>query len=113
MMLGGETVTFVTVTESGDPGYLGIKTKTRVETAVTGCRFRPLNADEAPDAATNTAVGVWKCTAPPEAAALAAASTGEVKVNGVTYQIDGPIMPKRTRSGVLHHITIMCKRQAG
>lgn len=113
MMLGGQTVTFVTVTESGEPGYLGIKQETPTEVVVEGCRFRPLNADETPAGQTDVASGYWKCTAPPEAAAVAALSTGELKVDGVTYEIDGPVMPKRTRSGVLHHVTILCKKQDG
>lgn len=110
---GTQTVTFVTVTESGDPGYLGMKTETRTETPVEGCRFRPLNADETPDGTTDISTGMWKCTAPPEAAVLAAESTGELKVDGVTYQIEGPVMPKPDMAGNLHHVTILCKKQDG
>lgn len=110
---GGTTVTFVAVTESGDAGYLGLKTKARAETAVAGCQFQPAKSSETPDGQTDVATEVWRCTAPPVAAVLAATPGGEVKVGGVTYQIDGPIMPKHKRDGSVHHVTVMCKRQAG
>lgn len=113
MSFGGQSVTFVAVAESGDPGYLGLKTKTRTDTAVAGCRFRPATSAETPDGQTDVATGVWKCTAPPAAAVLAAKPGGEVKVGGVTYQIDGPIMPKYAMDGTVHHVTVMCKRQVG
>lgn len=110
---GGQTVVFVSVAESGAPGYLGVKAKARVETPVSGCRFRSVQVTESADGETNTAEGQWKCTAPPVAAVLAAKSSDEVKVAGVTYQIVGPVQPKRTMDGRLHHVTVMCKRQAG
>lgn len=112
MSFGGQTVTFVAVSETGDPGYLGLKTKTRTETAVTGCQFQSVSVSETPDGATDVATGVWRCVAPPVAAVLAAKPGGELKFDGVTYQIDGPIMPRYNRAG-LHHVTIMCKRQVG
>lgn len=110
---GKQTVTFVSVTDTGVPGYLGVKTQTRTETPVTGCRFRPFNVTETADSETDIATGIWKCTAPPVAAAVNATPGDEVKVDGVTYQIDGPVQPKRDPYGVLHHVTVMCKRQAG
>lgn len=113
MTLGGQTVTFVTITESGEPGYLGLKTKTRTETPVTGCRFRPLSVEETPDYLTNVSTGIWKCTAPPAEAALNALSGGELKVAGATYQITGPVMAKPDMDGSVHHVTVLCKRQTG
>ncbi|QRZ05894.1 hypothetical protein [Mycolicibacterium austroafricanum] len=110
MSFGGQTVTFVTVTESGEPGFGGIREKVRTETAVTGCRFRPLRAEETPDYLTNIATGVWKCTAPAVETVLAAEPDGEVKVSGVTYQIVGPVRPKPDMGGATHHVTILCRR---
>jgi len=110
---GSQTVTFVAVAQSGDPGYLGLKAKSRTETAVTGCLFEPVLSSETPDAQTNVATGIWLCTAPPVAASIAANSTGELKVGGVTYQIDGPAMPKFDRAGAIHKVLILCKRQVG
>jgi hypothetical protein len=108
---GGQTVGFVTVTRSGSPGYLGVKPETRSTTTVSGCRFRPLTSTETPESETDVATGVWKCTAPPEAAALAAKSTGELEVDGVTYRITGPVQPKYDMDGTVHHVTILCQRQ--
>lgn len=111
MSFGGQTVTFVTVTETGQPGFLGVKEKQRSEVSVAGCHFRPFKTAEVVTE-TDIATEVWKCTAPPEAAVLAAKSTGEVKHNGLTFQIDGQIQPKYDLSGQIEHVTIFCKRQA-
>lgn len=112
MSFGGQTVTFVTVTETGQPGFLGIKAKSRSEVAVSGCHFRPFKTTEVVTE-TDVATEIWKCTAPAEAAAIAAKSTGEVKHNGLTFQIDGQIRPKYDLGGQIEHVTIFCKRQAG
>lgn len=111
MTFGGQTVTFVTVSASGDPGYLGVVEEARTETEVPGCRFRPLRTEETPDYLTNMSSEIWKCTAPPVAAAITALPDGEVKVGGVTYLIQGPVQPKPDMDGTIHHVTIMCKRQ--
>lgn len=128
MSFGDQTVVIVTVSETGAPGYLGMKAKAYTKAKVQGCHFRPTSSTESPKAETNTTQIVWKLTAPPEVAALAAKSTGQLVYDGsdspelldlesdagkaATYQIDGPIMPKYD-FGELHHVTIMCKRQAG
>lgn len=110
MTLGGQAVTFVTVTHSGTPGYLGVTGESRSETVVSGCHFRPAGVSEASDSA-SVASGRWKCTAPPVSAALNAQPGGEVKCGGLTFLIDGPVMPKRDIDGNLHHVTVMCRRQ--
>jgi len=121
---GGQTVGFVTVTDIGTPGYLGIKQKTRSVTLVSGVHFRPFSTTEAPDAETDVATEVWKLTAPPVAAVLAAESTGELVYDGTdnptydpddvsnVFQIQGPVQPKQDLAE-LHHVTVMCRRQHG
>lgn len=108
---GDQTLVFVTVSETGAPGWGGLKEKARTETPVPGCHGRPFSTAES-DGQTDVATAVWKWTVPPVAAALAARPGDEVKVDGVTWQIDGPVQPKRDIGGV-HHVTVMCKRQAG
>lgn len=110
MSFGGQTVGFVTVTR-GAAGYLGLAQESRSTTTVSGCRFRPLTSAETAESATDVATGVWKCTAPAEAAALAAKSTGELVVEGITYRIVGPVEPKYDMNGAVHHVTILAKRQ--
>lgn len=110
MTFGGQSVTFVTVTHAGTSGFLGVVAESRVETVVSGCRFRPAAVSEASDAV-SVASGRWRATCPPVAAALNASPGGEVKCGGVTYLIDGPPQPKYDIDGVLHHVTVMCKRQ--
>lgn len=111
MSFGAQTVTFVTVTETGQPGFLGVKAKVRSEVAVSGCHFRPFKTTELVTE-TDVATEIWKCTAPAEAAVIAAKSTGEVKHNGLTFQIEGPIQLKCDLGNQVHHVTIFCKRQA-
>ena len=110
MTFGGQTVTFVTVTESGEIGFGGIREEVRTETSVEGCRFRPLSVDETPEYLTNIATGVWKCTAPPVEAALDAQPDGELNVDGLTYRIKGPVQPKPDMDGTTPHVTILCSR---
>jgi hypothetical protein len=109
---GGQTVTFVTVTEVGEPGYLGLKAKARAEVAVTGCHFRPAGSSEQVGQ-TDVATGLWRCTAPPVGAVLDAMPGDEVKCGGLTYQVEGVVQPKYDLDGSVHHVTVMCKRQVG
>lgn len=112
MSFGDQAVKIVTVAETGSPGYLGVKSKSRTEIEVTDCHFRPVGVSETPDAETNVATEVWKLTAPPVAAVLAAKPNGELIYDGKTFKIDGPVMPKYD-FGALHHVTVMCKRALG
>lgn len=112
MSFGSQTVTFVAYSDTGTPGYLGKKAEVRTEVEVAGCHFRPASVTETPDGESNVATEVWKLTAPPVAAVLNAKSTGELVYAGETFQIDGPVMPKFDL-GALHHVTVMCKKQAG
>ncbi|ART69119.1 hypothetical protein BTO20_11475 [Mycobacterium dioxanotrophicus] len=125
---GGQTVAFVAVTQTGSPGWGGLKPTVRTATPLGGCHFRPASSSETPDTQIDVTTEVWKLTAPPEAAALAVKANGELVYDGsdhpelldlesdagkaATFQIDGPIMPKYDGAEV-HHVTIFCKRQAG
>lgn len=127
MSFGSQTVAFVAVTETGPIGWGGLKAKTRSATPLAGCHFRPASSTETPDAQTDVTTEVWKLTAPPPAA-LAVNASGELVYDGTdhpelldldsdagkaaTFQVDGPIMPKYDLAGGVHHVTIMCKRQA-
>lgn len=125
MTLGAQTLGFVVVTP-GTAGFQGVKSSTRVLTLVHGCRFRQLSADETPEGSVDLASQMWKATCPPEAAALAATSTGELVYDGTSapalpsdrnaatvFRIDGTPSHKRDMDGSAHHVTIMAKRQAG
>lgn len=122
---GGQSLGFVTVVESGEPGYLGIEAQTRSLRVLSGCRFRPAAASEV-DGQVDVSTEVWKVTAPPAAVALVAESTGEIVFDGTgsprlpddvndrsVFRIDGPILPKYDEDGSVHHVTIMAKRQRG
>jgi len=110
---GNQAVTFITVTRSGTTGYLGLKGESRSDDTVFGCHFRPASVSEEPEGTSDVATEIWKLTAPPEAGVLAANSTGELSYDGMTFRIDGPIMPKYNFDGTVHHVTIMAKRQVG
>lgn len=107
---GGQAVEFVTVSR-GTAGYLGLGRESRNSDTVFGCHFRPVNSIETPEGATDVATEVWKCTAPPVAAPLAATAGDELKWDGNTFQIVGPVQPKYNLDGTVHHVTIMAKRQ--
>lgn len=125
MTFGGQAVAFVTVTRSGGPGYLGLRDESRSAVTVSGVRFRQFSSSEQPEAGSDSTAEVWKCTAPPDAAALAALSTGELIYDGTSsptipdvpdgtvFYIDGPVAPKFNLDGSVHHVTIMAKRWAG
>jgi hypothetical protein len=109
---GDQTVTFVAVT-NGALDRLGIPAQVRTEIAVPGCRFRPLSAEETVGL-TDLATEVWKCTAPPVAAVLAAMAIDEVKHNGITYQIVGGVKPYNDYfSNTVHKVTVLCQKQIG
>lgn len=93
MSFGSQTVGFVTIVGTGVYDEYGIETTTETEVPVYGCRHRPLRADEAPEVLGNMARQVWKTTAPPEAAAIAAKSTGKLKVGSKTFHIVGAAQP--------------------
>lgn len=89
MSFGSQTVTFVTLEHTGVYDDFGNEQVNEAEVLVHGCRHRPMTAAEAGEAFGNVARQGWKTTAPPEAAAVAAKSTGKLKVGGVTYAIIG------------------------
>ena len=120
---GGQTVGFITVTETGTPGYLGVKEQVRTLVLAHKVRFRPLRTDEV-NGTTNVTTGMWKLTAPPSIAALAAKSTGEIVYDGTdspnlpdegvtehVFLIDGFNQPKPEMHGAIHHVTVLCKKQ--
>lgn len=109
MTLGDQTVTFVAITE-GTADRLGVKAPVRTPVAVPGCLFRALSTEETLNL-TDVAGEVWKCTAPPVAAVLAAKATGEVKHADVTYQIVGGVQPQYDLAGDVDHVVVMCKKQ--
>lgn len=107
---GGDTVIFVAITY-GALDRLGIPAKVRTEVSVTGCRFRPLSVEEAVGL-TDAATEIWKCTAPPDPAVLAASSIDEMKHNGITYQLVGGVKPfPYAKSDAIYKVTVMCKRE--
>lgn len=116
---GDQTVTFVTVTETGQPGFLGVKQKSTVDVDVEGCHFRSYKSVETSgettgsvsDGQTRVATEVWKCTAPPDPAVVAAKSTGQLKYAGMTFEIEGPVQPKYDQGHQLHHFIVYAKRQ--
>jgi hypothetical protein len=111
MTFGGQTATFVVVSGTGTYDSLGGETVTRTETAVTGCRHRPLRFDETPEWVTNIATQVWKTTAPPVAAAMAANAKAELIVGGVRYRVIAGAEVFTDQAGTPHKVTILSEKQ--
>lgn len=93
MSFGSQTVSFVTEVGTGVIDEYGYETKTPTDVPVIGCRHRPLSAQEATEILGKVATQVWKTTAPPDAAAIAAKSTGVLKEGGRTFSIIGGAQP--------------------
>jgi hypothetical protein len=113
MTFGAQTVTFIALTGTGVYDELGVEVKTPTPVDVKGCLHRPLSAAETPVWVTDLATQIWKTTAPADAAAVAAKATGELRVNGVTYEIVGGAKPYNDFSGNVHHVTVLSKIQVG
>lgn len=110
MTFGSQTVAFVTVTGTGMFDDNGFETTTETEVTVEGCRHAPMSAKEAAEMAGDVATQIWQTTAPPEAAAIAANSTGTFKVDGVTYNIFGGVQLVEDFTGP-HHVFILSEIQ--
>lgn len=93
MSFGSQTLLFVSLVGTGTYDDYGIEITSETEVPVSGCRHRPLSAAEATEAFGNVARQVWKSTCPPEAAAVAAKSTGRIKVGGQVFHIIGGATP--------------------
>lgn len=111
---GGQTVTFVKVTE--DPTsrnrYNEPATIT-TSTDVPGCLFRSMTYKEIGGRwdPTDEITQRWRLTAPPVPAVLNASGTDEVIVDGVTYQIEGGVEVFYDFSGSPFKCTIICELQ--
>lgn len=126
---GDQVVAFVAVTQSGTPGWGGLKQKTRTATRFPGVHFRPHSSDETPVTQTDVTTEVWKLTAGPEVLELAVKGNHELLYDGTdhpealgleadatrefVFQVDGQRMPKYDLDGSVDHVTIFCKRQVG
>ena len=109
MSFGNQIVYFVSVTEDlNNRDRYGNPARVRTETPVTGCHFRPLTGKEKLEYG-DIGIDPWKCTAPPDPAALAATVNSELKVDGVTYQVTLGSRPFQDFNK-LFKVTIICER---
>lgn len=111
--LGGDTVVFTKLIRTGTPDSMGEILPTPQTTSVAGCRHRALSTSETPQEATDIATGLWQTHCPPEAAALAADSTGVITVNGKDYQILGDPQPFTGDDGQVLFVKLLSKREVG
>jgi hypothetical protein len=117
MRFGGQTVTFVSVTE--DVTQLDRYKKPRrvlTNTDVPGCLFRamdPTFRDEKVDKLGNLVISQWKCTAPPVPAVLNCKPNDQVIVNGVTYEIQVGARVYYTLQGTPFKCTVICQTRSG
>lgn len=117
MRMGGQTVTVVTKAEDlNNRDRYNKPAIVTTEVVVKDCHFAPARGlrtwgedQELGDISTE----VFKLTAPPNTALLAAKARDEVKVNGVTYQIRGGVQPFYDMGGALYKITVYCERRVG
>lgn len=109
--LGGQTITFISVTEDLDNRDRYNKpAEVRTEVDVHGCRFRPLKTDEKTTEIGTIASELWKATCPPVAAVLSAKPSDEIKVDGVAYQIVGAVRPYEDLRGRVIKVTVLAQK---
>lgn len=113
MTFGGQTVTVVTFTLDDDEDNLGVRAEIPSETAVTGCRFRPLSFAETAQTEFDVSTQIWKCTAPPAAAILAADEKGYLRVDGDTYSIVAGPQPFCDMEGRVFKVTLLAQKHDG
>ncbi|UXA19548.1 hypothetical protein [Mycobacterium sp. SMC-4] len=107
----------------GQPDANGVRPPTTVQVNVHGCRFRPLRVEETAGAV-EIATEVWKCTAPPAPAVLAATSIDELVYDGTknpqrgaddvnVYRIDGGVKPFNDESEDVYKVTVVAHKHKG
>lgn len=111
--LGNQVVTFVSYEDSGSAGALGTYTPSETTVDVPGCHHRPMAFRETAEFDVDIATQVWKTTAPPKPAVLAAQAEGEIRVNGVAYKIIGGPRCHVDRVGRPFKVTIISQQLSG
>lgn len=117
--LGADTVTFIKALPTTDiPDAMGEITTEPQRIDVTGCRHRALPATtpsqrETPEDITDVGTQAWQTHCPPEPAALAADLNDAIEVNGITYQIEGDIVPVTGATGAIEFVKFLSKVQVG
>lgn len=114
--LGNDTVTFVVMQRNGSPDAMGEVMATPVHTVVEGCRHRAIPATtptqrERPEDITDVGEQVWQTHCPPVPAALYAATTDRLIINGVVYQIEGATVRWTDADGAPLFVKILSKVQ--
>ena len=112
--LGNQTVVLVTIGEDtgGPRDAFGQPLETRVETPIGNVRFRMVSSTEDTDLG-NRIREIWKLTASPSAALLAATGRGHIEYQDDVYSITGTPRVVLDMQGVAHHVSIACERYLG
>ncbi|SDD58906.1 hypothetical protein SAMN04488581_2607 [Mycolicibacterium neoaurum] len=118
---GGQTVGFVS-TIDGAPDRNNMPVQTHTVDLVSGVHFRPLRLSEKVGLA-DVATELWKLTAPPNPAVLAAEASGQIVYDGTdspafdednpsnVFQIVGGVQPFTDLRGQVVKVTVLCQRQ--
>lgn len=118
MRFGGQTLTFVSITEDVSTlDEYGKPLEVRTGTDVSGCHFRSLiptyRGDHKVTDKGELTINQWRATCPPVAAVLNAKPTDEVIFNGETFHIIvGPRL-FYTLGNRLFKVTVMCENRGG
>jgi hypothetical protein len=112
VIFGGQTVTFVSYAD-GTANALGTYSQVETTTDVKNCRHRPLAFKETAEYDIDVATEMWKTTAPPAAAVLAAQADDVIRVDGVEYQIIGGPRHHRDMAGKPFKVTLISKIHVG
>lgn len=100
MPFGHKTVELLDYEPTGTPDELGGYAQTATVTPVPGCRHRPLTFREKVDLNFDVATEMWKTTIPLfeydatlQAKVAGLEANDEIRVDGITYQVQGGVRP--------------------
>jgi hypothetical protein len=116
---GIDTVTFVSLAETGTTDALGVDPMTPITFDAENCRHRPLTFKETAELTTDVATEYWRTTIPLftyDKALVnkirAVKPIDKIKVDDITYQIVGGVRPFKDEHGYFK-ATILSQRQTG
>lgn len=120
MSFGGQSVTFVSYSDTGSPGALGTYTQAETTTTAPGCRHRPLTFNETAEYDIDIATELWRTTIPVgeystslRDAVLSAKANDSIRVDGVEYKIIGGVRHHVDLNGAPFKVTVISKKQSG
>ncbi len=111
-MIGGDTITVVTVTETGEKDKLGVKITEDDSQDQVGCSVQRLSTNET-NANVDRTITLRKVFADPTPLMLSLSTGDAIDYLGDRYQIDGDIDKETDLHGRIAFVQFVIRRAAG